>query len=147
MPEGHVIHRLAREFERSVLGETVTASSPQGRFAQGAALLDGLVLRDAQAHGKHLFLGFGDPADGTVGDPTDDPVRHWLRESHFFPSRFRVRRALLENAPERRVRPQHPPRAATGDWQIHRRACWALRRCSAWPHARQKACENAARPR
>lgn len=79
MPEGHVIHRLAREFERSVLGETVTASSPQGRFAQGAALLDGLVLRDAQAHGKHLFLGFGDPADGTVGDPTDDPVRHWLR--------------------------------------------------------------------
>lgn len=33
-------------------------SSPQGRFADSAALLDGLVLERTDAHGKHLFLGF-----------------------------------------------------------------------------------------
>jgi formamidopyrimidine-DNA glycosylase len=36
-------------------------TSPQGRFAAGAARLDGTVLRSAQAHGKHLFLGFAPP--------------------------------------------------------------------------------------
>ena len=71
MPEGHVIHRLAREFERSIRGRRVQADSPQGRFAQGAALLDALELRDAQAHGKHLFLAFAAPGE--------DDVRHWLR--------------------------------------------------------------------
>lgn len=40
------------------------ASSPQGRFAAGAARLDGTVLRLAQAHGKHLFLGFSPPVPG-----------------------------------------------------------------------------------
>lgn len=33
-------------------------TSPQGRFVQGAALLDGHVLTESAAHGKHLFLGF-----------------------------------------------------------------------------------------
>ncbi|MET3142882.1 UNVERIFIED_ORG: endonuclease-8/formamidopyrimidine-DNA glycosylase [Arthrobacter sp. UYEF10] len=33
-------------------------SSPQGRFAAGAALLDGQVMTDSRAHGKHLFLHF-----------------------------------------------------------------------------------------
>lgn len=33
-------------------------TSPQGRFADGAALLDGRVLDSADSYGKHLFLGF-----------------------------------------------------------------------------------------
>lgn len=33
-------------------------SSPQGRFAAGAALLDGHTMIESQAHGKHLFLHF-----------------------------------------------------------------------------------------
>ncbi len=33
---------------------------PAGRFAEGAALLDGHVLQKADAKGKHLFLGFDD---------------------------------------------------------------------------------------
>lgn len=33
----------------------VLASSPQGRFAEGAALLDGRVLEQTDAWGKHLF--------------------------------------------------------------------------------------------
>lgn len=41
-------------------GRPVRASSPQGRFAESAALIDGRVLDTAEAYGKHLFLGFGD---------------------------------------------------------------------------------------
>ena len=58
MPEGHTLHRLARRHLQTFGGATVLVTSPQGRFAAGAALLDGTVLRSAQAHGKHLFLGF-----------------------------------------------------------------------------------------
>lgn len=59
MPEGHTIHRLAADFERRFAGRAVRASSPQGKFSDGAALLDGRVLTDTDAYGKHLFLGFG----------------------------------------------------------------------------------------
>ena len=62
MPEGHSIHRLAGAFRDSLQGQVLHASSPQGRFAQGAARLDGQRLVQARAHGKHLFLGFA-PAD------------------------------------------------------------------------------------
>jgi endonuclease-8 len=58
VPEGHTLHRLARRHQQTFGGRVVHASSPQGRFAAGAARLDGTVLRTAQAHGKHLFLGF-----------------------------------------------------------------------------------------
>ncbi|MFC4035429.1 Fpg/Nei family DNA glycosylase [Streptomyces polygonati] len=58
MPEGHTIHRLAADHEQRFGGLAVSASSPQGKFSDGAALLDGLVMDSAEAHGKHLFLGF-----------------------------------------------------------------------------------------
>ncbi|WP_033823005.1 Fpg/Nei family DNA glycosylase [Kitasatospora sp. MBT63] len=60
MPEGHIIHRLATENFRVFGARPVRVSSPQGRFAEGAALLDGRRLDEAEAHGKHLFLGFGE---------------------------------------------------------------------------------------
>ncbi|WP_018773377.1 Fpg/Nei family DNA glycosylase [Arthrobacter sp. 131MFCol6.1] len=59
MPEGHSVHRLARQFGDVFAGERLAVSSPQGRFAQGAALLDGHTLVGSVAHGKHLFLEFG----------------------------------------------------------------------------------------
>ncbi|WP_329090878.1 Fpg/Nei family DNA glycosylase [Actinomadura citrea] len=60
MPEGHTIHRLAAEHQRMFGGLAVAAWSPQGRFAEGARWLDGRVLSEADAHGKHLLLGFDD---------------------------------------------------------------------------------------
>ena len=39
-------------------GRRVAASSPQGRFAEGAARLDGRVPVEADAHGKHLLVRF-----------------------------------------------------------------------------------------
>lgn len=56
MPEGHTIHRLARDLKRSLAGAPVVASSPQGRFANSAALLDGQQLARAEAWGKDLFV-------------------------------------------------------------------------------------------
>jgi len=37
----------------------VSVTSPQGRFATSAEIVDGLVLRRAEAHGKHLFHHYG----------------------------------------------------------------------------------------
>lgn len=59
MPEGHVIHRLADELTAAFAGRPVSVSSPQGRFADASARLDGAVLTGAAAYGKHLFLEFG----------------------------------------------------------------------------------------
>jgi endonuclease-8 len=55
MPEGHTIHRLARDQKRDLVGRVVRAWSPQGRFAEGAARIDGAVLLRTEAAGKHLF--------------------------------------------------------------------------------------------
>lgn len=60
MPEGHTIHRAARDHERDFGGKVVTVSSPQRRF-EVAALVDAsgrALLRHVEAHGKHLFYRF-----------------------------------------------------------------------------------------
>jgi endonuclease-8/formamidopyrimidine-DNA glycosylase len=49
---------LAHQFGDVFTGETLSVSSPQGRFAAGAAQLDGHAITDSRAHGKHLFLHF-----------------------------------------------------------------------------------------
>ena len=58
MPEGHTLHRLARELAGRLRRPAVAVTSPQGRFAESAALLDGPPLVDATAAGKHLFFEF-----------------------------------------------------------------------------------------
>lgn len=58
MPEGHSVRRLAQQFGDVFTGEPLAVSSPQGRFTAGAAVLDGRILTDSRAHGKHLFLHF-----------------------------------------------------------------------------------------
>lgn len=99
MPEGHTIHRLADRHWKLFGGRKVTASSPQGRFTDGAALISGRVLEATDAYGKHLLhryagdrwlhvhLGlYGKFSDGAGAAPP--PVgelrlrltnrRHWL---------------------------------------------------------------------
>jgi endonuclease-8 len=60
VPEGHTLHRLATALAEAFAGHQVRASSPQGRFAESAALLDGRVLGSTEAYGKHLFMTFDD---------------------------------------------------------------------------------------
>ncbi|WP_046300582.1 zinc finger domain-containing protein [Mycobacterium sp. UM_Kg27] len=59
MPEGHILHRLARLHQRRFAGAPVAVSSPQGRFESGAAVVDGQPLLRAEAWGKHLFHHYG----------------------------------------------------------------------------------------
>jgi endonuclease-8 len=59
MPEGHTIHRLAREHNALLARRPLRLASPQGRFASDAAALDGRVLDRVRPYGKHLFYEFG----------------------------------------------------------------------------------------
>ena len=58
MPEGHSVHRIARQFKANCVGTSPIVTSPQGRFSQGAALLSGRKMIDARAVGKVMFLEF-----------------------------------------------------------------------------------------
>jgi endonuclease-8 len=99
VPEGHTIHRLAARHRALFAGQVVRVDSPQGRFAAGAALLDGRTLVDTEAYGKHLLhhfdgestlhihLGlYGKFADGELPVPAAvgqlrlrlAGARHWL---------------------------------------------------------------------
>jgi endonuclease-8 len=46
-------------------GHRVRAASPQGRFTEGAALIDRRVLTDVTAHGKHLLHWYGEQSPCT----------------------------------------------------------------------------------
>jgi endonuclease VIII len=72
VPEGNLVRRLAGDLRRDLGGRVVEASSPQGRFAAGAALLSGTRVVRTDAHGKHLFVGFAPP--GAPARRAD----HWL---------------------------------------------------------------------
>jgi endonuclease-8 len=79
MPEGHTLHRLARLHQRRYAKSPVAVSSPQGRFAAGASLVDGRVLVRAEAYGKHLFHVYGPDLTvhvhlGLIGVFTEAPV-------------------------------------------------------------------------
>ncbi len=59
MPEGHTLFRLARDQHAAFAGREVHVTSPQGRFAAEAELVDGRVLDEVTSYGKHLFAVFG----------------------------------------------------------------------------------------
>ena len=56
MPEGHVLHRLARELNERYRDAPLEVTSPQGRF--DASPIASATLLRAEAFGKHLFLSF-----------------------------------------------------------------------------------------
>jgi endonuclease-8 len=63
MPEGHTIHRIARDHSALLAGRTIRVSSPQGRFPD-AERVDGAVLERIEPVGKHLFYEW---STGEVG--------------------------------------------------------------------------------
>lgn len=66
MPEGHTIHRIARDHGRLLTGRPVAVESPQGRFAADAAIVNGVVLNRIEPFGKHLFYWWANGAMGHV---------------------------------------------------------------------------------
>ena len=59
MPEGNELHRHANLQSECFAGSVLTVDAPNGRFADGAALLTRRKLRSIDAYGKHLFYDFG----------------------------------------------------------------------------------------
>jgi formamidopyrimidine-DNA glycosylase len=59
LPEGNEIHRYADLQNTHFAGTIVRVDAPNGRFAEGALLLDKRKLRAVEAFGKHLFYNFG----------------------------------------------------------------------------------------
>lgn len=66
MPEGHAIHRIATSHTKLLAGTPIRVTSPQGRFAEGAALVDGASLERIEAYGKHLFYWWDNDLIGHV---------------------------------------------------------------------------------
>jgi endonuclease VIII len=60
MPEGHTLFALARDLHEAFAGTTPEVTSPQGKFEEGAAELDGHRLLRATSRGKHLLVEFAD---------------------------------------------------------------------------------------
>ncbi|NHA67144.1 Fpg/Nei family DNA glycosylase [Phycicoccus flavus] len=58
MPEGHTLYALARDLHAAFAGTRPVVTSPQGRFAEGAAQVTGTELLGATSRGKHLLLEF-----------------------------------------------------------------------------------------
>jgi len=58
VPEGHTIHRIARDHRKFFSGERIAFSSPQGRFIEGAKTIHRRPLQNVDAYGKHLFYEF-----------------------------------------------------------------------------------------
>lgn len=52
------MHRLAGALHQAFAGREALVTSPQGRFLEGAALLNGRLVEGADAYGKHLFVHF-----------------------------------------------------------------------------------------
>ncbi|MET8470724.1 DNA-formamidopyrimidine glycosylase family protein [Streptomyces sp. NPDC006422] len=120
MPEGHTIHRLAQDHAERFAGRTATVSSPQGKFSDAAALLTGQELTRTEAHGKHLFLGFGAADDTwvhihlglfgkyTIGEtpappPTDTVRLRLLNDTHFSDLRGPTTCALITDAEKQAI--------------------------------------------
>lgn len=62
MVEGHGCHRVAHAHRKLLLTKSFTATSPNGRFADGAKAINGKPLARIEVHGKNLFYFFG-PAE------------------------------------------------------------------------------------
>ncbi|MEW5301720.1 MAG: hypothetical protein WDW36_004561 [Sanguina aurantia] len=60
MVEGHGCHRVAHAHRKILLNHAFTAASPNGRFVEGAALINNKVLDKIEVHGKNLFYFFQD---------------------------------------------------------------------------------------
>jgi len=59
MVEGHSVHRVAHRFASEFVGKAFKATSPNGRFTEGAGRIDNATFESIQAVGKNLFCFFG----------------------------------------------------------------------------------------
>ena len=66
MPEGHTIHRAAKDQTPLLVGQALAVTAPDGRYTAEAAALDGRTLSAIEPVGKHLFYHFDGPSPNVV---------------------------------------------------------------------------------
>jgi formamidopyrimidine-DNA glycosylase len=66
MVEGHGVHRVANRHKQLLLHRTFQASSPNGRFTEGAQSINGKQLYRIEAIGKNLFYFFSNKGDAAT---------------------------------------------------------------------------------
>ena len=59
MVEGHSVHRVAARHRQKLVGKKFACTSPNGRFTEGAAVINNKPFRAIEAVGKNLFAWFG----------------------------------------------------------------------------------------
>ena len=70
MPEGHTIHRLAQDYAAAFRGTSPRVTSPQGKFSDAAALLDGAELTRTDASvATFLHVAFSVRGDSGFTSP------------------------------------------------------------------------------
>ncbi|APT85722.1 Fpg/Nei family DNA glycosylase [Corynebacterium aquilae] len=72
MPEGHVLHRLARDLNHHFADRPIVIASPQGRF--DVVPLQGMRMVEAEARGKQLFLHFARPRPRVNAETFNPPT-------------------------------------------------------------------------
>lgn len=75
MVEGHGVARVAAAHRRLLLGHAFKATSPNGRFTDGARLIDRRKLSRIENIGKNLFYFFSRTPQ-SVSSPVDPVVVH-----------------------------------------------------------------------
>ena len=87
MVEGHSVHRIASRFRSSLIGKKFSATSPNGRFVEGARAIDGKVLSRMEAVGKNLFAFFsshdGSNSSGSKDHEIDGDAGLVVMHVHF----------------------------------------------------------------
>lgn len=106
MVEGHQCHRVAAAHRKALLNRSFKATSPNGRFTEGARAISGNPLASIEVHGKNLFYFFRRPLKPPATVPTHD-VLH----VHFgMAGAFKTFRAPGEDpTPTTRLRLEHAP--------------------------------------
>jgi formamidopyrimidine-DNA glycosylase len=82
MVEGHQCHRVAAAHRKLLVGHAFKATSPNGRFIEGAAAVNNRPLEKIEVHGKNLFYFFS--KDATPSKKLQpQPSLHEIVHVHF----------------------------------------------------------------
>ncbi len=76
MPEGHTVHRIARDHTKWFAGQKIILASPQGRFEDPAKKLCGRHLIRAEAFGKHLIYLWGTKTKAPAKSAKPSAIMH-----------------------------------------------------------------------
>lgn len=83
MVEGHQCHRVAAAHRKLLVGHAFKATSPNGRFCEGAAAISNRPLSKIEVHGKNLFYFFSKASTASTKKLQTLPLLHEIVHVHF----------------------------------------------------------------